>query len=213
MKMLRLEFDLQHHLVLSRKNPFEHTIIRLILSTLASSREIVNLKKKDIKRKGDSFLIQFHGEKTRISPLDKETHELINSVEGEKPFQLTEQEIDEIVSKYSPKDKKYDAKSLRNAMFLFLKDSALFEVELEELSQEELLDFMLDFNPLYSGSWLDEEGLREFVLNYSALNKITDPKRISEETGIEESFVSSTLQSGKSIFLLAKKFSNERFIS
>ncbi|MCS7130163.1 MAG: hypothetical protein NZ872_01950 [Archaeoglobaceae archaeon] len=213
MKMLRLEFDLQHHLVLSRKNPFEHALIRLILSTLATSMEIMNFKKKDMKRKGNSLLIQFHGEKKRISPLDKETHELINSVEGEKPFQLSEQEIDEIVSKYSPRDKKYNAKSLRNAMFLFLKDSSLFEVKLEELSQEELLDFMLDFNPLYSGSWLDEEGLREFVLNYSALSKITDPKRISEETGIEESFVSSTLQSGKSIFLLAKKFDNERFIS
>ncbi|MDI9610089.1 MAG: hypothetical protein QFX36_02050 [Archaeoglobales archaeon] len=213
MEMLRLEFDLQHHLVLSRKDPFEHTLIRLILSTLATSAEIANLKKRDLKQKGSLCSVRFHGEKARISPLDKETHDLINSLKGEKPFELNETEIDELVSKYSPKDKKYSAKSLRKAMIIFLKDSALFEVNLESLNQKELFDFMLDFNPLYSGSWLDDDGLREFVLNYSALNDIADPKRISEEIGVEESFVSSTLQSGKSIFLLAKKFDSERFIS
>jgi hypothetical protein len=212
MEMLRLEFDLQHHLVLSRKNPNDHALIRLILSTLATSKEIANLTKKDLKRKGEAYSIQLFGEKRRISPLDEQTFNLINSIEGEKPFNLKEGEIDEIVSRYSPKDRKYTAKSLRKAMIAFLNDSSLFGIQIESLSSKELEDFMNDFNPLFSGVWLDEEGLRDFVLNYSTLNNITDPRKIAEETGIEESFVVSALKSEKSIFSLAKKFDSERFI-
>lgn len=213
MEMLRLEFDLQHHLVLSRKSPIDHALIRLILSTLATSKEIANLTKKDIKRKGKSYSVQLFGEKRRYSPLDEQTFNLINSLECEKPFKLDEKDIDEIVSKYSPKDRKYNAKSLRKAMITFLKDSALFDVDLESLSSKELEDFMQDFNPLFSGAWLDEDGLREFILNYSVLNNISDPKSIAEEIGLEESFVASTLESEKSVFFLAKKFESKRFIS
>ncbi len=212
MEMLRLEFDLQHHLVLSRKNTYDHALLRLILSTLATSKEIANLTKSDLKRKGKAYSIQLFGERRRISPLDEQTFHLINSMEEEKPFNLKEKDIDEIVSKYSPKDRKYTAKSLRKAMITFLNDSSLFGIQVETLSSKELEDFMNDFNPLFSGVWLDEEGLREFVLNYSVLNKITDPRTIAEETGIEENFVASALKSEKSIFSLAKKFDSERFI-
>lgn len=213
MDMLRLEYDLQHHLVLSRKNPNDHALIRLILSTLATSTEIINLNKKDMKKKGDSYSIQLLGKRKRISPLDEQTFNLINAIADEKPFRLTETQIDEIVARYSPKDRKYNAKSLRKAMITFLKDSALFDVNIEDLNLKELEDFMIDFNPLFSGVWLDEDGLRDFILNYSVLNDISDPKVIAEETGIEESFVASTLDSGKSIFFLAKKYDSERFIS
>lgn len=213
MEMLRLEFDLQHHLVLSRKNLNDHALIRLILSTLATTMEIANLSKTDLKKKGKTCTVQLLGEKRRVSPLDEHTFNLINAIEGEKPFKLKEKDIDEIVSRYSPKDRKYTAKSLRKAMITFLKDSALFEVSLESLSSKELEDFMIDFNPLFSGTWLDEDGLRDFVLNYAVLNNISDPKSIAEETGLEESFVASALKNGKSIFSLAKKFDSERFIS
>lgn len=213
MEMLRLEYDLQHHLVLSRKNPNDHALIRLILSTLATSTEIINLNKKDIKKKGSSYSIQLLGKRKRISPLDEQTFNLINAIQGDRPFQLTENQIDEIVAKYSPKDRRYNAKSLRRAMIIFLKDSALFDVNIEDLNLKELEDFMIDFNPLFSGVWLDEDGLRDFILNYSVLNNISDPKVIAEETGLEESFVASTLDSGKSIFFLAKKYDSERFIS
>ncbi|MEM0329967.1 MAG: hypothetical protein QXW84_01165, partial [Archaeoglobaceae archaeon] len=160
-----------------------------------------------------SYSIKLLGKRKRISPLDEQTFNLINSIEGDKPFRLTENQIDEIVAKYSPKDRKYNAKSLRKAMITFLKDSALFDVDIEDLNLKELEDFMIDFNPLFSGVWLDEDGLRDFILNYSVLNNISDPKVIAEETGIEESFVASTLQDGKSIFFLAKKYDSERFIS
>ena len=213
MEMLRLEFDLQHHLVLSRKNPSDHAIIRLILSTLATAEEIANLSKGDLKSHGRRYSVQLFGEKRRVSPLDEETFRIISAIQEEKPFKLSEKDIDEIVSKYSPKDKKYTAKSLRKAMITFLNDSALFEFRVESLKSKELEDFMNDFNPLFSGIWLEEEGLRDFVLNYSELNRISDPKVIAEETGIEESFVALALGSGKSIFFLARKYDSERFIS
>ncbi|MDK2796176.1 MAG: hypothetical protein PWQ22_273 [Archaeoglobaceae archaeon] len=212
MEMLRLEFDLQHHLVLSRKNASDHALIRLILSTLATTAEIANLSKRDLRRSGKRYFVQLFGEKCRISPLDEQTFKLISEIQDEKPYKLKEEEIDKIVSRYSPKDRKYTAKSLRRAMITFLKDSALFEVKFESLDFDELEDFMNDFNPLFSGVWLEEEGLRDFILNYSTLNNISDPKIIAEETGIDESFVASVLRSEKSIFSLAKKYDSERFI-
>lgn len=213
MKMLKLEYDLQHHLILSRRNLTDHLIIRLILSALATPKEIANLSRRDLKQKGKKYSVQLLGEKKRISPLDEQTFTFLSSMEGDKLFKLSEKEIDDIVSKYSPKDKKYNARSLKKAMIMFLKDSALFELSFETLSTKELEDFMYDFNPLYSGAWLDEEGLREFVLNYALLNNITDPEKIAEETGLEKEFIASTLKDEKSIFFLAEKFDSKRFIS
>lgn len=204
MDMLRLEFDLQHHLILSKRNNFDHALIRLILSTIATPYEIANLSKKDLKVSKGSFTVHFiHG---RFSPIDEETFRIVKSLEKEKPFELKEKEMDEIVAKYSPKDRKYTTRSLRKAMVNYLKDASFFEVDIEKLRLEELLNFMLDFNPLYSGSWLDEDGLREFVLNYSAINGIDDARKIAEETGIDYEFVAKVMRTEKSLFTLADKF-------
>ncbi|MEM1998947.1 MAG: hypothetical protein QW127_03995, partial [Archaeoglobaceae archaeon] len=51
-----------------------------------------------------------------------------------------------------------------------------------------------------------EEGLKEFVLNYSAINRIEDAKRVAEETGIDYEFVSQVMGTEKSLFVLADKF-------
>ncbi|MEM2176768.1 MAG: hypothetical protein QXN34_05505 [Archaeoglobaceae archaeon] len=212
MKMLRLEFDLQHHLVLSRRLDFDHAIIRLILSALATPEEIANLSKSNLKFKDEVFSVQLSGVRKRISPIDEKTYHIIMRMEKERPFELNEEEIDSIVAKYSPKDKKYTAKSLRSAMITFLKDASLFDLEFEKLSQKELFDFMLDFNPVYSGTWLDEEGLQEFVLNYSSLNNLSDPKVIAKELALDEKFVAEVIKSGKSIFSLTKRFNSEKFI-
>lgn len=202
--MLRLEFDLQHHLVLSKKNKFDHALIRLVLSTIATPQEIANLSKKDLKVSKGSFVVQFvHG---RLSPIDEETFRIVKSLEKERPFELKESEMDEIVSKYSPKDRKYTTRGLRKAMINYLTDASFFGIEVERLKPEELLNFMLDFNPLYSGSWLDEDGLKEFVLNYSEINGIEDARRVAEETGIDYEFVSRVMKTEKSIFALANKF-------
>jgi hypothetical protein len=56
MDFLRLEFDIQHHLVMSRRNGYDHALIRLILSTLAEPEEIASLSKKDFRFKKDSLL-------------------------------------------------------------------------------------------------------------------------------------------------------------
>ncbi|MFN3384190.1 MAG: hypothetical protein ACK401_04780 [Archaeoglobaceae archaeon] len=204
MDMLRLEFDIQHHLVLSKRNFFDHALIRVILSTLASPYEIANLSKKDLRMIGKNFAVRFaHG---RFSPIDEETFKLVNSLEKERPFELEESKMDEIVAKYSPSDKKYTAKKLRKAMMNYLQDASFFECEIEKLGLKELLNFMLDFNPLYSGSWLDEDGLKEFILNYSAINGIGDAKRVAEETGIDYEFVLQVMRTEKSLFVLADKF-------
>lgn len=204
MDLLRLEFDIQHHLVLSRRNNFDHALIRMILSTLANPSEIANLSKRDLRIQKGVFVVHFIH--SRFSPIDEETFRLVKSLEKEKPFELKEEEMNEIVAKYSPKDRKYTTKSLRNAMMNYLKDASFFELKFEKLKPKELLDFMLDFNPLYSGCWLDEDGLKEFILNYSVVNGIQDASRIAEETGISYDFVSRVLRSEKSLFSLAKKF-------
>ncbi|MEM4702450.1 MAG: hypothetical protein QXK77_03350 [Archaeoglobaceae archaeon] len=206
MDFLRLEYDIQHHLVLSRKNCYDHALIRLILSTLAEPVEIANLSKKDFKSKKGIFMVYLSGGKSRVSPVDEETFRMIEAIDKEKPFELEERDMDKIISKYSPKDRKYTARSLRKAMIRFLKDASLFDLEFEKLSLEKLRDFMEDFNPLYSGSWLDEEGLREFVLNYSVVNKVVDPFKISEETGLDQTFVSEVIRTGKSLFSYVGKF-------
>ncbi|MEM0203614.1 MAG: hypothetical protein QXO16_07800 [Archaeoglobaceae archaeon] len=203
MDLLRLEFDLQHHLVLSKKNDFDHALIRLVLSTLANPFEIANLNKKDLRINKGVFTVRFQ---SRFSPIDEETFRLVKSLEKDRPFELKESEMDEIVAKYSPKDRKYTTKGLRKAMVNYLRDASFFEIEIEKLESKELFDFMLDFNPLYSGSWLDEEGLKEFVLNYSAINGIEDAKRVAEETGIDYEFVSQVMKTEKSLFVLADKF-------
>lgn len=203
MDLLRLEFDLQHHLVLSKKKDFDHALIRLVLSTLATPHEIASLNKRDLRVSKGTFTVRFHG---RSSPIDEETFRLVKSFEKERPFELEESEMDEIVARYSPRDRKYTTKGLRKAMMNYLRDASFFEIEVEKLESKELLDFMLDFNPLYSGSWLDEDGLKEFVLNYSAINGIEDAKRVAEETGIDYEFVSKVMKTEKSLFTLADKF-------
>lgn len=85
--------------------------------------------------------------KRKLFPIDKETFELISSIEKERPFELREEEMDEIVSRYSPRDKKYTARGLRKAMIRFLKDASLFELDFEKLDIEKLRHFMEDFNP------------------------------------------------------------------
>lgn len=204
MDFLRLEFDIQHHLVMSRRNGYDHALIRLILSTLAEPEEIASLSKKDFRFKKGLVTVCF--KRNRVSPIDGETFRLIDSLKGEKPFDLKEAEMDEIVSRYSPRDRKYTAKSLRKAMVKFLRDASFFDIEFEELDIEKLRDFMEDFNPLYSGAWLDEDGLTEFILNYSILNKIEDPEKISEETGLDREFVSEVIKTGKSLFSYIGKF-------
>lgn len=210
-KMLRIEYDVQHHLLLSRKNLRDHALIRMIISTLCTPEELLNITKKDFRiyrGKNYSFhVVQLRGKLVRNSPVDKKTYQIVSSL-GDKPFDMKMEEIDETVRRYSPSDNIYDAKKLRNAVVTLLKDSSLFEIDFEALKElEDLYMFMLDFNPIYSDVWdiEDEEGLEEFLLNIAEIEG-PDSKKISEKLGLDEEKVSKILSSGKkSLFSFLKR--------
>ncbi len=203
MKMLRLEYDIQHHLVLSRRVPREHAVIRMIVSTLSTPEELVNLRRRDFRRvKGrefEFFTVNLRAAgRSRVSPVDAKTHDLVTSL-GDRPFDMREEEIDEIVRKYSPADRKYDAKKLRNAVRSLLKDASLFEIDFERMKDiEELYAFMLDFNPIYTDVWelSDEEGYEEFVLSFAEIHG-RDAGMIASQLGESEEKIRKILSSGK----------------
>lgn len=211
--MLRLEYDIQHHLVLSRRNLADHALIRMIVSTLSVPSELFNLRKRDFRvlkgKRFEYYTVKLSGDgKSRISPVDKRTFEIIQSLPA-APFKYSEEEMNSIVAKYSPPDKIYDCKKLRATVKSILNDAAFFG-ELDSIKDiEEKYAFMLDFNPLYSGSWdLEEyEEMEDFILNYSEVSGIKDSGKIAVNIGIDETIVREILKSGKNSLL---SFSKER---
>lgn len=208
MDLLRTEFDIQHHLVLSKKDPLHHALIRMIVSTLSTPEELINLRRKDFRfNKGknlDYYTVKLsEGGRSRISPVDRRTFEIIQTMPSQ-PFKMSEEEMNEVVGRYSPPRKKYNCKKLREAVKSILSDSDLFGIKLR--SDEERYAFMLDFNPLYSGFWdlEDEEGVEDFILSYSEVTGTRDWRRISDETGIEAEIVKKVIQSGKKSILRFK---------
>lgn len=201
MDLLRTEFDIQHHLVLSRKNTAHHALIRMIVSTLSTPEELANLRKKDFRfKKGKNLSFYtvrlIEGGKSRISPVDRKTFEIMQTMPSQ-PFNMGEEEMDKIVGSYSPPGKKYTARKLRDAVKSILSDSDFFGAKL--MSDEERYAFMLDFNPLYSGFWdlEDEEGVEDFVLSYMDITGARDWNVIAEQTGIDVDIVKKVLKSGK----------------
>lgn len=190
MDLLRVEYDIRHILAVSRKNINEHALIRIIVSSLASKEEILNVTKRDfrkIERNGNEFYtVRLKGGKTRIMPVDTKTYEIILDIckdkrNKEKIFNYTIEEMDEIISKNSPPDKKYDVERLRNGVSEILKDCMFFEdIDFEDLYKT--IDFLQDFHPMYSGMWdlEDDEVLEDFVLNFSKITGIRDAKKIAE---------------------------------
>lgn len=209
MDLLRTEFDIQHHIVLSRRNPLHHALIRMIVSTLSTPEELANLRKKDFRLKKGKNLSYYTvrlvgGGKSRISPVDRKTFDIMQGMPSQ-PFNMSEGEMDEIVSKYSPPGKKYSCRKLRDAVKSILSDSDLFGAKL--MSDEERYAFMLDFNPLYSGFWdlEDEEGVEDFVLSYIDITGARDWKVVAEQTGIDVDVVRKIVESGKrSLFYLRR---------
>ncbi len=211
MDMLRLEYDIQHHLVLSRREPVDHALIRMIVSTLSTPSELSNLRKRDFRvvkgREFDYYLVTLNGGNTRrVSPVDERTYNLVTSFPT-VPFKLSKKEMDEVVSRYSPPDRVYNCKKLRKAVETFLRDAA-FSVEIDSIkTPEEKYAYMMDFNPLYSGLWdLEEyEDVEDFILNYREISGITDANLIASRTGVEEDVVRSILSSGKRSILFYEK--------
>ncbi len=199
--LLRLEFDLQHTVVVSRKNPEEHAMIRLILSTLATKEELQSLIKKEvrlIKRNDVNYysVKLISGGKSRISPVDERTYAILleisrNKKGKERLFDYSDEEMDRIVEKHSPPDRKYNVEQLRNAVIEILKDCMLFGDEsyitdlMKGVNTKRVMDFFYDFHPMYAGMWdLDDDDVAgDFVRTYSRLTGTEDPYEIASAIG------------------------------
>jgi len=199
--LLRLEFDIQHISVISRKNPEEHAMIRLVLSALATKGELQNLVRRDIrlvKRNNMSYysVKLTSGGKSRISPIDGKTYNLLLKISRsrggkQRLFGYTGEEMDRIVEKYSPSGKKYSVERLRNAVVEILQDCMFFGDEnyikelMEGTNTNRVTDFLHDFHPMYAGMWdLDDDDVAEdFIMTYSKLTGIKSPYEIASAIG------------------------------
>jgi|Deesub1362A_J573_1020465.scaffolds.fasta_scaffold00363_33 hypothetical protein len=198
---IQLEEDIQQIAVLSRKVPEEHALIRLILSALATTEELENLVKKDI-RKFEREGINYYSVrltaagKTRIAPIDPTTYNVLVEITRDKSgrqriFSYSPTDMDNIIRKYSPRYRKYDAKSLRDAVSKILRDCMFFDDEdyvrdlLEGENFEKVTDFLYDFHPLFSGMWdLDDDDVAEdFIATFSRRTGISDPEEIARIIG------------------------------
>jgi len=201
MNLLRLEFDIHHIAVLSRKNPEEHALVRLILSALATPEELENLVKKDVRTIQKDGINYYtvkltSAGKSRITPIDAKTYNAVMDIcrdksGRQKVFNFSMVEMDGIIEKYSPHDRKYNVKKLRDAVIEILKDNMLLNDEsyIEDLlagtNFDKVVDFLYDFHPMYSGMWDmdDDEVAEDFVLTYSAITGIKDAKKLAEIIG------------------------------
>ncbi|MFP3909995.1 MAG: hypothetical protein ACLFVX_09055 [Archaeoglobaceae archaeon] len=208
-RLLQLEFDVQHINVLSRTNRKEHAVVRLIISSLATSEEIQSLKKDSIGAKSENPTVSLTTPgKGRTIPIDEKTYTLLKDLtqkmsRKERIFSYTDEDLDEIVNKYSPRRTKYNVKKVREAVMEILNDCMLLGDKdyVDELikgkNSSGLKDFLYDFHPLYTGTWDiedDEDVAREFILSYSSYNGIYEPEKIAEETGESEERVSKLLE-------------------
>lgn len=207
-RLLQLEFDIQHINVLSRKNSKEHAAIRLIISSLATPKEIQSIKKDNIGTEPDEPTISLSSPgKSRITPVDEKTFTILNKMtkkmsKKENVFSYSEEELDEIVDKHSPVGTKYHVEKLRKAVMEILNDCLLFGGKnyvddlLKGKNSQGLIDFLYDFHPLYTGTWdieNDDDVAREFILSYSSYTGNYEPEKIAEETGESTERVSKFL--------------------
>lgn len=207
-RLLQLEFDIQHINVLSRKDSKEHAAIRLIISSLATPEEIQSFKKDNIGTEPDDPTISLNSPgKSRISPVDENTYKVLSNITKEmskkdKVFSFTEEELDEIVNKYSPIRTKYHVEKLRKAVIEILNDCMLFGGKdyvddlIKGKNSQGLIDFLYDFHPLYTGTWDiegDDDVAREFIQSYSSYTGVYEPEKIAEETGESTERVSKFL--------------------
>jgi hypothetical protein len=203
MDLLQLEFDIRYINVVSRKVPEEHALIRLIISALATPEELENLVKRDIRvmnRNGEAvYTVKLtSGGRSRIVPIDARTYEVIMDIckdKGgkQKVFNYTREEIDKIVEKYSPANRKYNAMKLRDAVIEILRDCQFFDHDyvndiLTGANLDGIIDFLYDSHPMFSGMWDldDDEVAEDFIMNYTVLTGIRDAKVIAEEIGENE---------------------------
>jgi hypothetical protein len=193
-ELLVKEFDIRYINAVSRKNLKEHAMIRLIISALATPEEIANVTRGDIRAVNNVYTVKLNnGRKTRISPIDAKTYEVLLEVSKDKSrrqriFDYSRREMDEIVKKHSPANRVYDVMKLRSAVIDILRDCLFFEHDyvndlISGVNFEGVLDFVYDLHPMFSGVWDldDDEVAEDFLENYIALIGERDVKKIAED--------------------------------
>ncbi len=193
-ELLVKEFDIRYINAVSRKNLKEHAMIRLIISALATPEEIANVTRGDIRAVNNVYTVKLNnGRKTRISPIDAKTYEVLLEVSKDKSrrqriFDYSRREMDEIVKKHSPANRVYDVMKLRDAVIDILRDCLFFEHDyvsdlISGVNFEGVLDFVYDLHPMFSGVWDldDDEVAEDFLENYIALIGERDAKKIAED--------------------------------
>jgi hypothetical protein len=198
MDLLQLEFDIRYINAVSRKNLEEHALVRLIISALATPEELENLVKRDIRamnRNGEViYTVKLTSSgRSRVAPIDARTYEVVmdvckNKGGKQRVFDFTREEMDKIVEKYSPANRKYNALKLRSAVIEILKDCLFFDHDyvsdlLAGVNLDGVIDFLQDSHPMFSGMWDldDDEVAEDFIMNYTAMTGIRDAKVIAEE--------------------------------
>jgi len=193
-ELLIKEFDIRYINVVSRKNLKEHAMIRVIISSLATSDELYNLTRNDLRSIDGIYAVNLNsGWKKRLSPIDSRTYDVLIKVSRgksrrERIFEYSKVEMDEIVRKYSPLNRVYDVESLRCAVIDILRDCQFFGHDyvndlLTGRNFKGVADFLNDMHPMFSGVWdLDDDDVAEdFIENYMILIGERDPKKIAED--------------------------------
>ncbi len=206
-ELMKIDFDIHHISVMSRKSQLHHGMVRLIISTLATPDEIENLVKKDVRKNRDSrgmYAVRLtKAGKSRTAFIDDETHRVLMKIcEGkrnrERLFPFSKEEMDSIVGHYSPPWKKYGVDSLREAVIKILRDCSFFGedyVSLIESGSDKAVEFLKDFHPFFSGMWdiEDDEVAADFLKVYSEVTGET-PEKIAKNFGESEERVRRLLE-------------------
>ncbi|RLI74524.1 hypothetical protein DRP04_14580, partial [Archaeoglobales archaeon] len=209
--LLQLEFDIRYINAVSRKVLEEHALVRLIISALATPDELQNLVKRDFRvmnRNGETiYTVKLTSAgRSRIAPIDERTYEIVmdickNKGSRQRVFNYTKDEIDKIVEKYSPANRKYNALKLREAVKEILRDCMFFDHDyvsdlLNGVNLDGVIDFLYDSHPMFSGMWDldDDEVAEDFIMNYMTMTGIRDAKKIAEVIGESEERVARLMR-------------------
>ncbi len=208
-RLMRLDFDIHHISVMSRRSKVHHGMIRLIISTLATPEEIENLVKKDVRknRTGRMYSVRLTSAgRSRMAFIDDRTHEVLMELcEGkrgrERIFPFSREEMDSIIGMYSPPGRSYGVERLRSAVISILRDCSIFGEDfvssiVEGREEKKVADFLEDFHPFFSGMWdlEDEEVAEDFLKVYSEVTG-KGAKEIAEQVMESEERVRRLLDS------------------
>ncbi len=208
--LVETEEDLQYINVASSKNTSEHGLIRLILSSMADIEEVSNLTPNDIvekrTKKGGIFYVYLRkGRSVRKAPIDRKTYTILREISRSIPkkskiFNYTQENINEIIARYSPKGRRYSHRYLIRSVRTIISDNLLGRDidDIKSAEIEELWRFMNDFHPIFSGMWdLDEDDVAfDYFQMLSERHGISSYSEMAEISGEKEERIEKLMKRG-----------------